>query len=76
MYRRVRINLAIVKNILISRFYKRFLRNGQNLGHFGSSKKFRILLFCKIVYYNPLSTVQYFTSHFLKSRFDSPMPTI
>ena len=31
------------KNILISRFYKRFSRNGQNLGHFGSSKKFQTL---------------------------------
>ena len=43
MYRRVRINLDTGKNILISRFYKRFSRNGQNLGHFGSSKKFKTL---------------------------------
>ena len=38
-------NLDIRKNILISRFYKRFWQNGQNLAHFGSSNKFQTLLY-------------------------------
>ena len=31
------------ENILISGFYEYFSRNGRNLGHFGSSKKFQTL---------------------------------
>ena len=39
------------KNILISRFYEQFSRSSRILGHFGSSKKFKLLQHKHIIYH-------------------------
>ena len=44
-------HLEYRKNILISRFYEHFSRNSGNLGHFGSSKKFKTLRTQKFKYH-------------------------
>ena len=44
-------HLKYRENILISRFYKHFSRNSPNLGHFGSSKNFKLLEHKHIIYH-------------------------
>ena len=39
------------KNILISRFYEQFSRSSRILGHFGSSKNFKLLEHKHIIYH-------------------------
>ena len=44
-------HLKCQENILISRFYEHFSRNSRNLGHFGSSKNFKLLEYEHIIYH-------------------------
>ena len=44
-------HLKYRENILISRFYEHFSRNSRNLGHFGSSTKFRLLEYEHIIHH-------------------------